>query len=313
MPPRIVFMGSPEFAVPSLNILKTAGYSIVAVITAPDKPSGRSRSTLIPTAVKRYAIAHDLPLLQPTNLKNPEFVAELRALNADLQVVVAFRMLPEIVWSMPHMGTMNLHGSLLPAYRGAAPIQWAVINGEKTTGVTTFLIQHEIDTGNILLQRTLEIDPDETAGELHNRMMYVGAELVLETVRGLENGTLTGQLQDISRVSHAPKLHHAMCRIDFRKTAAEVHNFIRGLSPSPCAWTILDGHQLNVFRSELSGVVHQQSPGTILRADSGILEIACGEGSVKLVEVQLQGKRRMSVGDFLNGYRVLATSVEHKA
>lgn len=296
-------MGTPEFAVPSLDALVQAGYEIVGVITAPDKLGGRGGHQILESAIKKYALGRNLNLLQPTNLKSPEFIEALQQLDADLQVVVAFRMLPEVVWQMPPLGTMNLHGSLLPAYRGAAPINWAIINGEAKTGVTTFLLQHAIDTGDMLLQKSLDIGPGETAGELHDRMMTLGAETVLESVRGIENHSLAPQPQNAALASHAPKISHDTCRIDFNQSALQVHNFIRGLSPFPTAWTILDGAQLNVFRSRVSTGSHSRHPAEIID-DRQTLEIACRDGIVSLLEIQIQGKRRMSAKDFLNGYRI---------
>jgi methionyl-tRNA formyltransferase len=245
---RIVFMGTPEFAVASLDALVQAGCNIVAVITAPDKPAGRGMK-LQESAVKKYAVEKGLPLLQPEKLKNPQFLETLRNLRADLQVVVAFRMLPEVVWNMPPMGTINVHGSLLPKYRGAAPINWAIINGEKETGVTTFKLQHEIDTGNILLQQRLPIGEEETAGELHDRMKVAGAELLVKTVQGLADGTLKEIPQsDVNDVPHAPKIFTETCQINWNKTVEEIHNLIRGLSPYPGAFTTLHGKTLKIYR-----------------------------------------------------------------
>jgi methionyl-tRNA formyltransferase len=309
MPLRIVFMGTPEFAVPSLDILLQAGYDVVGVITAPDRLGGRGGHQLLESAVKKFAREKNLNILQPRNLKSPEFVEELHKLNADLQVVVAFRMLPKIVWNMPPLGTMNLHGSLLPAYRGAAPINWAIINGETTTGVTTFMLQHAIDTGDILLQKNLSIGPDETAGELHDRMMHLGADVILETVRGIESHSLSGQPQNSEKASHAPKISHETCRIDFNQPASSVHNFIRGLSPYPTAWTTLDGAQLNVFRSQVKiDSPQDRSPGDIIDSIQS-LDIACKDSIISLVEVQMQGKRRMTAREFLNGYRIQVRSL----
>lgn len=309
---RIVFMGTPEFAVPSLDILLQTGYEIVGVITAPDKLGGRGGKQLLESAVKRYAHEKKLNVLQPTNLKSPEFLETLQKLKADLQVVVAFRMLPEVVWSMPPFGTMNLHGSLLPAYRGAAPINWAIINGETMTGVTTFMLQHAIDTGDILLQKSLDISPDETAGELHDRMMQLGAEVVLESVKGIEEHTLSGQPQQSDRASHAPKILHETCRINFNQPARAVHNFIRGLSPFPTAWTTIDGAQLNVFRTKVNPESHSRPAGEILD-HKNTLDITCKDGIVSLLEIQMQGKRRMSAREFLNGYRIQVRAVEQQA
>lgn len=261
---RIVFMGTPEFAVASLDALVKAGCTIVGVVTAPDKPAGRGMK-LTESAVKQYAIAHQLPVLQPEKLKAENFLEELKLLKADIQVVVAFRMLPEVVWNMPAMGTINLHGSLLPQYRGAAPINWAVINGEKQTGVTTFRLQHAIDTGNILLQESFAIGENETAGEVHDRMKEIGARLLVETIRGLAAGTITEQPQQIEgSVRHAPKIFTETCRIDFTQSTEQVHNLIRGLSPFPGAFTNLQGKMLKIFRTVKDYSHPTGSPGSFI-------------------------------------------------
>src|SRR5215203_1035819 len=253
--PRIIFMGTPEFAVASLDALVNAGDNIVGVITAPDKPAGRGMK-LQESAVKKYAVEKNLRILQPEKLKNTAFLEELKSLRADLQIVVAFRMLPEVVWNMPPMGTINVHGSLLPQYRGAAPINWAIINGEKQTGVTTFKLKHEIDTGNILLQDTIPIGENETAGELHDRLKELGAEVLVKTIHALANGTLKEISQsEISNaksetIMHAPKIFTETCRIDWNKPVDEVHNLIRGLSPFPGAFTHLNEKLLKIYRSE---------------------------------------------------------------
>lgn len=252
---RIVFMGTPEFAVASLDALVKAGCTIVGVITAPDKPAGRGME-IQQSAVKKYAVENNLHILQPEKLKNPEFLEELRSLKADLQIVVAFRMLPEAVWNMPPMGSVNLHGSLLPQYRGAAPINWAVINGEKETGVTTFRLKHEIDTGDILLQQRFPIGENETAGEVHDKMKDIGAQLLVKTISGLAEGTIQELPQDPGpgirdqKIRHAPKLFTETCRIDFYKKTAEVHDLIRGLSPFPGAFTSFNGKTLKIYRTE---------------------------------------------------------------
>lgn len=299
---RIVFMGTPEFAVPSLEILLDHGYTIPAVITAPDKPGGRHG--LQESAVKKFALSRGLEVLQPPKLKNPEFLEQLRACRADLQVVVAFRMLPEVVWAMPPMGTLNLHGSLLPKYRGAAPINWAIMRGEKETGLTTFLLQHEIDTGDMLFQEKLPIGENETAGELHDRMMLAGAQLVLRTVQAIENGTVQPQPQADVEATHAPKIFKETCEIDFNQSTAQVHNFIRGLSPYPGAWTLLDGKTLKITRTEKMPVTgNLPTPGTYVSDGKNHLRISTADGFVEVLELQLEGKRRMPVRDFLNGYK----------
>ena len=299
---RIVFMGTPEFAVPSLKILLDNGFDIPAVITAPDKPGGRKG--LQESAVKKFAVEHGLPVLQPPRLKNPEFLERLRSLKADLQVVVAFRMLPEVVWNMPPMGTLNLHGSLLPKYRGAAPINWAVIRGEEETGLTTFLLKHEIDTGDLLFQDRLPIGENETAGELHDRMMEAGAQLVLKTVQALDSGTAAAQPQDPAEVSHAPKIFPETCEIDFEKSTLEVHNFIRGLSPFPGAWTTLDGKILKIQRTEKDYSGIPAKPGVLDSDGKSYLRFSTKDGYVQVLELKLEGKRKMQVKEFLNGYRL---------
>lgn len=299
---RIIFLGTPEFAVPSLDILFRHGYDMVGVITAPDKPGGRLG--VIQSAVKQYAVAQGLRVLQPEKLKNPEFLAELRSLRADLQVVVAFRMLPEVVWQMPPLGTLNLHGSLLPKYRGAAPINWAVINGEIETGATTFLLRHEIDTGDLLLQDRLPIGENDTAGEVHDHMMQMGADLVLRTVQALEQGTAQPQPQPAGVATHAPKLFTETCRIDFARPTVVVHNFVRGLSPYPGAWTLLDGKTLKILRATKEEPRSGLPPGEFFSDGRNELKISTLDGFLQVQELQMEGKRRMTVREFLNGYRL---------
>lgn len=300
---RIVFMGTPEFSVPSLNILVENGYNIAGVVTATDKTGGRGGKQIIESAVKKYARPKGLRILQPPSLKNPAFLEELQSLRADLQVVVAFRMLPEAVWSMPRLGTFNLHGSLLPRYRGAAPINWAIINGEKKTGVTTFFIHHEIDTGDVLFQEEMPIGENETAGEVHDRMMTLGAGLVLKTVRAIEKGNYELKRQDESLASKAPKLYHETCEIDFSQPVEQVHNFIRGLSPYPAAWTTLDGQELKILRTVKEIAPHSHPAGKFVTDGRSFLKIAVQDGFIVVDELQLQGRRRMRTVDFLNGYR----------
>ncbi len=304
---RIVFMGTPDFAVPSLKALVEGGYHVVGVITATDKMGGRGKGKLIESAVKKYAVSKNIKVLQPTNLKNNDFVKSLAALQADLQIVVAFRMLPEVVWNMPPMGTLNLHGSLLPKYRGAAPINWAIINGDNETGVTTFLLKHEIDTGDILIQHAMPILKDDTAGDVHDRMMELGARTILETVKGLDDGSLKSTAQDHLLASKAPKIFRETCQIDFDLPVREVYNFVRGLSPYPAAWTIVDGKSLKILTARKS--TRGGRPGQIFTDNKKYLEIACAEGSLELHVLQQEGKRRMKVVDFLNGYQVMAKSV----
>jgi methionyl-tRNA formyltransferase len=323
---RIVFMGTPDFAVASLDALVKAKFNIVGVITAPDKPAGRGMK-LTESAVKKYAVRHHLKVLQPEKLKNPEFLEGLKSLNADLQIVVAFRMLPEAVWNMPPMGTINLHGSLLPQYRGAAPINWAIINGEKETGVTTFKLKHDIDTGDILLQEKIAIGENETAGELHDRMKEIGARLVVETLEGLVERTLIERPQSSmmngessirtdqnpvthspltihhSQLKHAPKITTPTCRIDWHKCIDEIHNLIRGLSPYPAAFTELGDKTIKIFRSEKEFLLPTTKTGRWESDGKSYLKFAARDGYIHLKDVQLEGKKRMLIEDFLRGYR----------
>ncbi len=303
---KIIFMGTPEFAVASLDALVKTGCNIVGVVTAPDKPAGRGMK-LTESAVKKYAVEHGLNILQPEKLKSPDFIEELISLKADLQVVVAFRMLPELVWNMPPIGTINLHGSLLPQYRGAAPINWAVINGEKETGVTTFKLKHEIDTGDILLQERFAISEDETAGEVHNRMKEIGAALLLKTVRGLAEGTIVEQSQSDrdgqTVLKHAPKIFTETCKIDWNKSADEIHNLVRGLSPFPSALTSLHEKILKVFKTKKEIASHTLKPGEVSTDGKSFIKFSCQDGFIHILDLQLEGKKRMNVEDFLRGYR----------
>ena len=305
---RIIFMGTPEFAVPSLERLVDAGYNIVAVITAPDKPSGRGMQ-MSESAIKKYALSKGLKILQPEKLKNPDFLKELKSLNADLQVVVAFRMLPEAVWNMPIMGTINLHGSLLPQYRGAAPINWAIINGEKETGVTTFKLQHEIDTGNILLQQKISIGDEENAGQLHDRMMMIGADLLLQTVNELVSNNLKEVAQSQTSyltpgvLRHAPKIFTENCEINWQKNVDDIYNFIRGLSPYPAAFTFLKGKKLKIFSSKKEYSNPIENSGELITNNKTFLKFACNNGYISVTELQLEGKKKMAIDDFLRGWR----------
>ena len=316
---RIVFMGTPEFAVASLEALVKAKCNIVGVITAPDKQAGRGMK-MTESAVKKYAVRHHLKVLQPEKLKNLEFLEELRSLNADLQIVVAFRMLPESVWNMPPLGTINLHGSLLPQYRGAAPINWAVINGEKETGVTTFKLKHEIDTGNILIQENFPIDENETAGDVHDKMKEIGARVLVETVKGISDGTLEERPQSIvnspqnaesdsqltthnSLIKHAPKIFTETCNIDWRRSIDEIQNLIRGLSPFPGAFTELGDKTIKIFKSEKELSLPTSKPGRWESDGKTYLKFAAKDGYILLKDVQLEGKKRMLIEDFLRGYR----------
>lgn len=298
---RIIFMGTPDFAVPSLEILADNGYEIAGVVTVADKPGGRMG--ILESPVKKCAVARGIPLLQPLKLKDPAFLEALAALKADLQVVVAFRMLPEVVWRMPGMGTLNLHGSLLPKYRGAAPINHAIMNGETETGVTTFFLQHEIDTGDIIQQRRMEIGPDETAGELHDRMMLMGAQVVLETVNAIRDGVVVPQPQPSAAATHAPKIFHETCEINCTQPAATVHNFVRGLSPWPGAWMRLkDGKQFKIFRTRVLEVPSDAPAGAFVQRQKGTLQLSTGSGLVDILEAQLEGKKKLPVKELLNGY-----------
>jgi methionyl-tRNA formyltransferase len=299
---RIIFMGTPEFAVASLDALVKAGCNIVGVITAPDKPAGRGMQ-IQQSAVKKYAVEHHLAVLQPEKLKSLQFLEELRNLKADLQVVVAFRMLPEFVWNMPPMGTVNLHGSLLPQYRGAAPINWAIINGEKETGVTTFKLKHQIDTGDILLQEEFLIGEDETAGEVHDKMKEIGARVLVETIKGLADGSLSEKPQPDGEIKHAPKIHADTCRINWSQPAEIVYNHIRGLSPYPAAFTIMNEKMLKVFKAKKEIIFPAHTEGDYETDGKTFLKFACTNGYILLVEVQLEGKKKMEITEFLKGYR----------
>jgi methionyl-tRNA formyltransferase len=301
---KIVFMGTPEFAVPMLDTIFHSQHQIVGVITAPDKPAGRGMQ-LSESDVKKHAVAHGLRLLQPEKLKNEVFLDELRTLNADLFVVVAFRMLPVVVWDMPPLGTINLHASLLPNYRGAAPINWAIINGEKETGVTTFKLQHEIDTGQIILREKIAIRDDETVGELYHELMDIGKNVLLKTVDAIASGEYPLLPQDhITDVKHAPKIFKETCRIDWSHDAASIYNLIRGLSPYPAAWTILQGKTLKIYSTDKLNQSHSKPTGEIETDGRTYLRYTCSDGYISLRDIQLEGKKRMSVEEFLRGYKV---------
>jgi methionyl-tRNA formyltransferase len=306
---RIVFMGTPPFAVASLDALVKAGFTISAVVTAPDKPAGRGLQ-LQQSAVKKYAVENNLPVIQPVKLKDPAFIDALEALNANVFVVVAFRMLPEIVWNMPPMGTINVHGSLLPSYRGAAPINWAVINGEKETGVTTFKLKAAIDTGNILLQDKLPITEADTAGTIHDKMMVLGAHLLVTTLHGIINNTLAEKDQeeiinnDPNLLKHAPKIFTETCTINWNNTAESIFNLIRGLSPFPGALTKLDDKIFKIFAAQKEICSHQSPAGSVLTDNKTYLKFACADGYLHITDLQLEGKKRMQVADFLRGYNI---------
>jgi methionyl-tRNA formyltransferase len=304
---KVVFMGTPEFAVPSLEMLVNNGVDVVAVVTAPDKPQGRGQKVLF-SPVKECAVRHKIPVLQPKNLKSPEFVEQLEAFRADLQVVVAFRMLPETVWSMPPEGTFNLHASLLPQYRGAAPINWAVINGEKETGVTTFFLKHEIDTGSIIFQEKESISEDDTAGTLYQRLMHKGASLVLKTVNTIEAGGVNAVPQkEVTPVKHAPKIFKETCEVNWDQPATSVRNFVRGLCPYPGAWTAINGKTYKIYSGDVimeGGERNSLHPGQYHTDNTSFLHFKTAEGYYAVSELQPEGKRRMYIGDFFRGNKL---------
>jgi methionyl-tRNA formyltransferase len=297
---RILFMGTPEFAVPSLRILLEHSYEISGVVTAPDKPRGRGQH-VSSAPIKEFALQHHLSVLQPENLKDIKFVSDVRQLAPELIVIVAFRILPPAVYTIPTFGSLNLHASLLPKYRGAAPINWAILNGETESGVTTFFLQDKVDTGSILLQARVAIDEDETAGELHDMLSEVGAEIVLQTVRLIERGKAHPQVQDDSLACPAPKIFKQDCRIDWRRSSQQVHNFIRGLSPSPASWTFHRGKTIKLYRSKIVET-SSDAPGTVLRRTNDTLLVSTGRGAVSLLEIQQEGKRCLTIEEFLRGY-----------
>jgi methionyl-tRNA formyltransferase len=303
---RIIFLGTPDFAVASLEALIQSGEQVVAVVTVPDKPAGRGQK-IHESAVKIFATQHNIPVLQPVKLRDEAFLDELKSFQADLQVVVAFRMLPEIVWNMPKFGTINVHASLLPQYRGAAPINHAIINGEKESGVTTFLLQHEIDTGNILLSKKVAIKETDNAGDLHDNLMVAGAETLLQTIQQLKAGALQPKPQDVllttDPLKHAPKIFKEDCKINWDQPTAQVYNFIRGLSPYPAAFTLLNDKVLKIYSTEKELVNTATIPGTIETDKKSFLKIAAQDGYIVISDLQLEGKKRMNVLDFLKGYR----------
>ena len=300
---RIIFMGTPDFAVPTLQILVENNFNVVAVITAPDKPAGRGLK-LTQSPVKEYAVSQGLPVLQPTNLKDEAFLEELRSYQANLQVIVAFRMLPEVVWQMPAKGTFNIHASLLPQYRGAAPINWALIRGETETGVTSFFLRHQIDTGDIILQDKVAITHDDNFGTLYEKLKYAGGALALKTVRAIAEGTNTSQPQpQVGELKEAPKIFKETCEIDWDQPAGQVRNFIRGLSPYPAAWTTLEGKVLKVFAAEVLEPEINGAPGSFTTDQKTFLHFATASGTLSLTDLQLEGKKRMTVVEFLRGYR----------
>ena len=301
---KIVFMGTPEFAVPSLEKLIEAEYNVVGVVTAPDKPAGRGLKMQY-SPVKESALKHSIPVLQPEKLKNEEFLQELKNLETNLIVVVAFRMLPELIWSFPEYGTFNLHASLLPQYRGAAPINWAIINGEKESGLTTFFLKKKIDTGDLILQQKEAISENDTAGNLYERLMNKGANLVLKTVQLIESDSYTLTPQDTSKnLTPAPKIFRENCKIDFSKTAKEVYNFIRGLSPYPAAWTDQLGKTCKIFKAEIPESVSEKEVNVIITDQKSYLYIKTADAYISILELQPAGKKKMPIDAFLRGYKV---------
>ncbi len=309
---RIIFMGTPEFAVPSLEILLQNKFNVVAVITAPDKPQGRGQK-LTPSPVKECALKYNIPVLQPVNLKAPSFLEELKSYDVNLQIVVAFRMLPEVVWAMPLLGTFNLHGSLLPQYRGAAPISWAIINGEKETGVTTFFLKHEIDTGSIIFQEKEIITDEDDAGSLYERLMHKGAALVLKTVKAIEHGDYPSLPQATSsEIKHAPKIFKETCQINWNQPSEEVRNFVRGLSPYPGAWATFNGRTFKIFNiknfpSDKAGSEFEKpdiATGEFQTDNKTYLAVKTSDGWVSIIEFQPEGKKRMNVQEYFRGNKI---------
>ena len=297
-------MGTPEFAVPGLKILRDNGFNIVAVVTAPDKPSGRGLQ-LQQSPVKQFAIENNIPVLQPVKLKSEDFITELASYSADLQVVVAFRMLPEIVWNMPRLGTLNLHASLLPDYRGAAPINHVIINGEKETGATTFFLKHAIDTGDILFTEKIKIEDDDDAGTLHDKLMMLGAELILKTVQAIEEGNYNPVPQTKSSQKIAPKIFKENCLINWNDSNENIRNFIRGLSPYPGAYTILNNKTIKIFKVEKENITHQELPGKLVTDNRSYIKFATKDGFLQVSELQFEGKKRMPTPEFLRGNNLL--------
>jgi len=307
---KIVFLGTPDFAVESLKRLHEGGYNIVGVVTMPDKPAGRGHK-LLHSPVKQYAEAAGLHLMQPVNLKDPTFVDELRSLEADLFIVIAFRMLPKVVWQMPPMGTFNLHASLLPRYRGAAPINWAVINGDTETGVTTFFLKHEIDTGDILRQERIDIRPEDNVGTVHDRLMMLGADLTIDTVERILEGSLTPVSQDSllqgEEPTPAPKIFKETCRIDWVQPAVKIHNLVRGLCPYPAAWAVIEAEGIDpvtvkIFETRVTDRTSSGDAGSVCIEDGRVF-VATADHDIEILSIQIQGKKRMAVSDWLRGLR----------
>lgn len=303
---KIIFFGTPDFAVSSLKVIIESGFNVLAVVTAPDKPAGRGYE-LQQSAVKKYALTLDVMILQPVNLKADDFFATLKSIRADLQIVIAFRMLPEKIWNMPPLGTFNLHASYLPNYRGAAPINWAIINGEKETGVTTFFLKHEIDTGSIILQEKTTILPSDNAGTLHDKLMLQGAEMVVKSLNLIVQNNYELKEQPSGEFKHAPKIFTEHCQIDWHAEAEKIHNLVRGLSPFPTAFTNVGGKKLKIFETELIDEKSDQ-PGQLEIKDKMLL-IHCGDKKLSLISIQPEGKKRMPVTDYLNGFRITGLTI----
>lgn len=307
---KIVFMGTPQFAVPSLERLISSDFDVVGVITSPDRMGGRGRKVLLESPVKKCAEKHNLKILQPTNLKKESFTKELASLNADIQIVVAFRMLPEVVWNMPPLGTYNLHGSLLPKYRGAAPINWAIINGESITGVTFFKLKHAIDTGDMLLNETIEIDIADNAGTIHDKMMILASEVVYKGVTLISQGKLEFIPQDDKSATKAPKIFKETCEIDFTQPAWKVYNFVRGMSPYPGAWCKIAGIDFKILEARYYADGLERKPGQIFSNNKDYMTITCTDGYLHVQKLQIPGKKVMDLSTFLNGYDLVADQID---
>lgn len=300
---KVIFLGTPDFSVPSLDAIIKAGFDVVAVVTAPDKPAGRGMK-LQESAVKKFAVAHHIPVLQPVKLKDPVFIEELRSYQADIQVVIAFRMLPEVVWNMPPKGTVNLHASLLPDYRGAAPINWALINGEPETGVSTFLLKHEIDTGDLILSEKVPVPPNMNAGQLHDILMQVGARLIVNSLRAIESGNYTPIPQVSSSTKIAPKIFTADCVLNWNENSLKLYNKIRGLSPYPGAITSLNGKIFKIYAADYTIEESDEKPGEVVSDNKHFLKFKTKDGYIHTTEIQLEGKKRMSILEFLKGNKL---------
>ncbi|MCE2787880.1 MAG: methionyl-tRNA formyltransferase [Sphingobacteriales bacterium] len=297
---KIIYLGTPAFAVAPLKAIIEAGFDVVAVVTAPDKPAGRGMQIQF-SPVKKYALTKNIPVLQPKKLKDPTFIEQLASFKADIQVVIAFRMLPEVVWNMPPKGTINLHASLLPDYRGAAPINWTIINGEKETGVTTFFLKQEVDTGDIIGSKKTKITPDMTAGELHDVLMNLGSELIVETLQQVAEHNYTAVPQGSNSMKNAPKIYTNDCQINWEQNSEQIRNLIRGLSPTPGAFTFYDGKVLKIYSSDVENCRHELKPGSIETDKKNYFKIACLDGFLAISDLQPEGKKRMPIRDFLNG------------